>query len=582
MIATELNPANEQAQVAAQEMDRAKAARLAEVGAEVARRRMDPLALYEPFPEQEAFHASMASERLLLGGNRAGKSVAGYIETARCALGRDPYKKFPTNRPLLVWLISYDEGQIGRTTHRLLFRPGAFRLIQDLDTGLWRAFRPWQDEDRETETRQAPPLIPERYAPPSSFSWRKLGPRIFEVCRLKFPKHHPMDGTEIWAFPSGGEPPTGDPVDLIHIDEDLKFARHVAEFQSRLSDHKGRLIWTARPHMTNTALIRMSKRAEEQEDRPKPDVQQFRLVYSKNPHIDADEKRKRLEGWSEVERRARDLGEFLFDTVLMYPSFHIDTHGVPARREEDRTALDDLLAKRQVPNNATRYMIVDPGHTVCAVLFAFVPPPVYGDVVVAYDELYLKQCDAVKFAKAVETKVAGHHFHAFIIDDHGSRVTGAGSGLTIRYQYSEELRKRKIRSKVTGHGFIKGSDDVLGRAMEVRNWLTRRSDGTTRFRIMRDALPNMIHEFGSYRKRVAADEMLDKALQSNDHLMNCLEYFAAYNPRYHAPPRFQPSQSPVLVEFRKWQKSPDFQSDEDRFLHGPAGGSVYLGAGTGV
>ncbi len=502
---------------------KARAARLGDVGAERTRRRKDALRLYEPMVEQEAFHQSLATERLLRGGNRGGKSVAGYIEDARCALGLDPHNKFPIDRPLRIWLICYNEGQIGRTAYRLLFCRGAFDIIRDLKTGEWRSYQPWDPEDvaREQEVKPAPPLIPPRFAPPESFAWKDKGRRIFNVCRLKFPPGHPMDGTEIHAFPSGGEPPSGDPVDLIHIDEDLVYARHVAEYQSRLSDTKGRLIWTARPHMRNDALIRMSVRAEEQADRAQPDVEEFRLTYSSNPFIDSDEKRKRLEGWSEEERRARDAGEFLFDTVLMYPSFHMDVHGIPAKH--GRTKLDEMLADRQVPPNATRYMVVDPGHTVCAVLFAFVPPPGYGDVVVAYDELYLKQCDAAKFARAVEPKVAGHQFHAFIIDDHGSRVTQLGSGLTVRQQYSDELRARRIASRITGHGFLKGSDDVPARSAEVRRWLARRPDGTTRFRFFRDTMPNLVSEFRNYRKRIGVDETQDKPVPGKDHLCDCFD-----------------------------------------------------------
>jgi hypothetical protein len=47
-----------------------------EVQAELASRRLESLRLYRPMPHQEEFHKCMASERIVLGGNRGGKSLA--------------------------------------------------------------------------------------------------------------------------------------------------------------------------------------------------------------------------------------------------------------------------------------------------------------------------------------------------------------------------------------------------------------------------------------------------------------------------------------------------------------------------
>ena len=490
--------------------------------------------------------------------HNSGKSLAAFIETARAATGRDPYGKYPTDRPLRIWIICYEEGQIGRTAYRLLFKPGAFKIIRDLQTGHWRSWRPWDrwDAAREHETQPAPPLIPPRMAPETAFGWKDKARRIFNICRLVFPPGHPMDGTELHAFPSGGEPPMGDPVDVIHIDEDLKYARHIPEFEARLSDNRGRLFWSVFPYTANDALVRMSKRAEEQNDLEFPDVEEFRLTFSDNPFIDPDEKRKRLSGWTEVERLARDLGEFLLDAVRMYPRFHVDIHGIPRKTETGK--LEAALELKQIPAHWTRYMSVDPGTVVTAVLFAAVPPPEeFGDAVVCYDELYLKRADAVVFAEAVAKKVEGQQFRAFIIDDHGSRSQEAGSGLSVRHQYTDELRKRDIRSETTGNGFYKGSDDWAGRAMEVRRWLQADQYGHTRFRLMRDALPNMVSEFAQYQMRIVRggeEPTSERPVPGHDHLMNALEYLAAYNPRY-TPPRKAPRETPPIVaDFRRLLK----------------------------
>lgn len=554
--------------------------RMQELSAERARRSEEALQIYEPMEKQDAFHRSEASERVVIGGNRAGKSLAAFAEDARCALGLDPYKKYPTHRPLQIWIIGFDEGHLARVVYRMLFQPGAFRVIRDLETGKLRTFKPWDAEDvaRGRESRPAPPLIPSRFAPERAFAWKDKARRIFTVVRLQFPDGHPMDGTEIYCFPSGGEAPQGNAVDLIHIDEDLKYARHVAEYQARLSDNEGgKLIWSAMPHMKNDALIRMVGRAEEQEEDEKPDVEKFQFTFSGNQYIDTEQKRKRLSGWSEDERRLRDQGELTLDITQMYPEFDLEIHGVPSKFNKNR--VERYLLAGQPPQNWTRYMSVDPGHSFCAVIFAAIPPPEIGNFVLIYDELYLRKCTAAKFADGVFAKAENQEFRAFIIDDHGSRVREAGSGLRIRDQYSQELRRVGIRSEITSFGFIKGSDDIFGRTTEVRRWLSLRDDQTTRFRIVGQNCPHVLREFRLYKKRVSADETQDQPIKANDHTMNALEYLAAYNPRYYKPLRNVPEESAVYKEFESWQQKPHSITGRDRFFRGSSGSSIYLGPG---
>jgi hypothetical protein len=550
-------------------------ARLRQIHEELTHRKMEALRLYEPQAEQAAFHASLASERIIRGGNQSGKSLAAFVETARAAVGADPYGKYPTDRPLTIWIFAYNALQIGRTVNRLLFRDGAFYMIQDEVTCQWRAYRPWDPKDRarQKEAKLTPPLIPRRFIDVDGFSWHKKKEAIFSRCELFFGDGHPMNGTEIYAFTSNSEPPQGDPVDLVHIDEDLQYPRYVAELEARLSYRKGRLIWSVFPHNRNTALVDMVKRAEEDSRIENPDVEEFRLTFSGNPYIDDDEKRKRIKGWSPLERKARDDGEFLLDEILMYPTFHIETHGTPQVDAENKpkTRIDDLLASRQVPSDWTRYVVVDPGHGVGAVLFAAVPPPSVGDYVVAYDELYLKHCTDVMFAEEVEKKYT-HPFHAFIMDDHFGRQTQAG-GKTVMQQYSEELKKRNIASTLTNHGFIRGSDDVPGRCAAVRRWLAIRDDGTTKFRIMKGCLPSMEREFSLYQKVVTNEEAQDRPVKNkNDHLMNCLEYLAAYNPKYVPPPPVKHEKSAAYEAFQEWLKK----------RKKPFRGGIHLGPGQGA
>lgn len=535
-------------------------------------RAREALRLYEPTPVQDAFHRSTATERLVIGGSRAGKSLACYVELARAALGVDPYQKYPTDRPLTIWLLCYEEGNIGRTAYRMLFKPGAFQIIKDRATGRWRTWHPWDPDDksREKEARPAGPLIPRRHAPDSAFSWIKKRQRIFRKVELWIGDDHPMNGTEIYVFSSASEVPMGDPVDLIMIDEDIQYADHYPELQARLSDRKGRLIWSAKPKTKNQAMINLSRRCDEQAEWQKPDAQQFRLVYSQNPYMDPEEVSKRLRNWTPAERRIHDYGEFALDLQLLYPEFDYDLHAVPWLGEDQR-GIDVVLGDGSIPEDWTRIMSVDPGFAVTAAVFLAIPPPLYGDFLVAYDELYMRECTPQSFADAVAQKAAGQQFYAFIIDDHGSRQRTAVTGKTVRQHYTEELAERQVRSRLTGSGFIKGSDDVAGRTMAVRRLLVMRKDGTSKFRILRGTCPNLLREFRTCRRRIVQGDVKDTRVDRDHHALDALEYAAAFGPHYVRPERTERDVPPVVAEYRRWQEA------ERRYR--PVG--IYLGPGKG-
>lgn len=531
---------------------------------EKANRRCSALNIYEPMPMQEAFHRSKASERLVRGGNRSGKSMSAFAETARAATGQDPHKKYDNTRALLIWIIGYGEDHIGATIYRMLFKAGAFRMIRDLKTGMWRAYRPEEDHAREGESRPAPPLIPASFI--KEWAWENKAKRVFSVCRLH-------NGTEIHAYTSKGEPKMGDPVDLIHIDEDIKYPRHVAEYQARLSDTKGRLIWSAFPHSANDALIRMSKRAEDDKDLDNPDVEEFLLTFSNNQHIPEDEKRKRLKGWNDEEKRARDRGEFTTDSVLCYPQFHLSVHGVPRTnmidemRHDPQFRLDVILESRQIPAHWTRYLVLDPGTSLCAILFAAVPPPDVGNFVVCYDVVYQRRSDAKRAAAEAARKMQGQAFEAFIIDERAARQTTMGLGMEVRQLYVNAFKELGlINHRSGGTGFIPGSDNIPARMMVVHDWLTIRADGTAKLRVMPETCGPMLDEFQRYKKKIMGDEVKDKPIDEHNHLMNALEYLAAFNPQYVPQEAIKKRPSAVFVAWQQFNKSKD-TSD----------GSVHLG-----
>ena len=96
-----------------------------EIRAELAERRLESLKLYRAMSHQEEFHKCMASERIVLGGNRGGKSLAVAVEAARAVTGQDPYGKYPKADGNLA-IVGRNWPHIGLVIYPILFKAGAF------------------------------------------------------------------------------------------------------------------------------------------------------------------------------------------------------------------------------------------------------------------------------------------------------------------------------------------------------------------------------------------------------------------------------------------------------------------------
>ena len=493
------------------------------------RRDCEALRLYEPLPFQDAFHSCMAKEALLQAGNQVGKSLAAFVEDARAATGKDPYGKYPKEDGIMVCL-GMDEGHIGRTIHKYLFRAGSFKIIRDPDTGRWRAWKPWIESDWENrkDAKPAPPLIPNRFV--KKFAWKKRAQHVFEMCELK-------NGWTIYAMGSKGDPAQGFQADLVHIDEDLEKPEWYDEMIARLSMRDGKLRWSALPHSKNDALVNLVDRAHDEKEMENPSTVIFRATIFDNPFMPEQVKTENVKRWQakgDDEYRKRALGEMVTDSILMYPTFAKDIHGA-IKFEDPRTKVQEILTQNDgiPPKDWCRYMVVDPGHAVCAVTFWAVPPENVGDYKICYDELYIQQCTAAKFAEAVRLKVDGFQFQSFIIDAHGGRLREIGSGVLPRTQYTNELAQRGVVSIETGSRFRSGSDDVPGREMRLRDWLRIRGDGTTRMMVVVQRCPNLCREFIRFKKKVVNGYVQDEGNRRGQcHAVETCEYAAAHGLKY--------------------------------------------------
>jgi hypothetical protein len=471
-------------------------------------------------PHQEEFHKSMVSERIVLGGNRGGKSLAVAVEAARAVTGSDPYNKYPQEGGNLA-IVGRNWPHIGLVIYPILFKAGAFRIIRDEQTGEWRSVQPGDDKEK---SKPAPPLIPPRLI--KDMSWVLKNAGYLNKVEL-------TNGWTIWCFSSEGEPPQGYQADLIWLDEDLNNERWVGECQARLADRKGRFVWSAMPHSKNDALLGLCERAEKEADKPDAIIRKFTFRFLDNEFIDSDEKRKNIERWSALgvdEVRMRAEGEFTTESTLMYPTFNSAVHIL--QREE--------LPAGVIPPDWTRYVAIDPGHAVMACIFGAVPPD--EKFLLIYDELYIRQCNALIFGEQFAAKADGQFFRNFIMDMHGGMLRDLGSGRLPHELYTEELKKRNIRSQISGFQFMPGSDDIPARTALVRQMLHIRGDGTVRLKVLEGSCPNLLREIKRYRKKTTTVNgqvfVTDEPQSRGDvHAVQSLEYLCAYEPKYHAPPK---------------------------------------------
>lgn len=434
-------------------------------------------------------------------------------------------------------MVSPNEAHIRDVIFPKLFKAGAFRMIRDKETKLWRSYRPLDPEDQGHihETKPCPPLITARFI--KDIAWRDKKGGIPSTISMK-------NGWQISFFVEKGTPQRGVAVDLVWFDEEIAGGSWYSEMSSRLLDREGKFIWSAAPQTGTQQLYELHRRAEEQLARP-PDrrtIIEFHVVLRDNPHINPLQKKMLAEKLTEDEARILIDGEYAILSYLVYPMFSKEKHGIQSF---------------DIPTNWTHYAIIDPGHQVCAVLFVVAPPPDHelGKHRIAYDELYLKQCSADMFAEAASPKITGRNFEGFIIDRKMTQQADIGTGKSLEMQYMEALQRRNLACNVSGHGFIWGSMDVRGRLSQSRSWLEPKHNGRPTFLYFKDILRFLVWEFERYHnKTIGKDKVLtDDPVRVNDHLMATVQYAAAHGCEYVPPPVGEPAPGGALALFNRWQ-----------------------------
>lgn len=515
---------------------------------------MEALRIYKPQPKQEEFHACKASEIIVVGGVRSGKSICVAAEIARAATGQDPHGKYPDG-PLTIVCVGRKWDHIGLVMYPLLFKNDAIQMIRDEETGEFRSLDMPRDAERKKNARPAQPFIPNRFVKSKAWHDRKMG----QCQRVEL-----NNGTVISFFSAEGDPPRGFKADIVWIDEDINDEMWVFEMQSRLADKKGRFIWSAMPDSDNNGLISLRDRAADAEDDENPIIRMFVMRHLDNPYIDDDEKAKNIQRWSaggsdELGKRAEGL--FASGTNLMYPTFSQAIHVV--KNEE---------YPREMWAEWTPYVAIDPGYTVMTTLFACVPPD--EKFILFFDELYIPQCNASIWADAFLKKAGNMPIYAGIIDMHGGTLRDIGGGRHPHELYSEHLQRAGFSFRFGGTKFIAGCDDKLMRATVMRERLHIKPDGTTGIKILEGKCPNLVKEIRKFRKKTTTVSGVKYVLDEPQTKRGCdtvqaAEYLVAYDPKYHAPPKIV-GPTPWWKRWLDTQEKHRRQQQGDFVLLGPS------------
>lgn len=535
----------------------------------IARQKLNALELFRPTEYQEAVVLCEESEVLVKGGTRSGKStivavmIAAYLLNVPITFA-DGTKHFVRElgwrkKAVIVWLIGLQLNHIGQTLYRLLRQKGAFDIVKDKKTGLWRAWQPGRipgDELIPDEERfPAPPLIPEREI--EQETWENKKEHKFTSMTMK-------NGSICYGFASTGDVKRGDPVNRIWIDENIANSDHYEEWQSRLSDRKGRIWWTSWPDMKTPAMLAVHRRAVAQMDefnrgvRKKLNIREFTFIGSKSPFIDEEEKIKRSEGWTENQSRARDFGEFITDTLVAYPEFNRNYHTVDygeGSPTNDKVTEAMRRLNWNAPYDWATYLILDPGTSRPALLWVAIPPRSFWDhdqpYHVVFREMNIPRIDAKEMAFRAKACDPGRPYVGFIGDAKAGDQTPPGFQWSIFAQYSSEFSKVGLRCLLTGDIFQRGETTWVTRAMKLKAWMRGRPCGRPQLRILTHMCPGLVKQLEETLKNVTKEDVQDKLAPGQAHdVLDCCEYYAGHDPVFVVPPPAPAPMDPGTVAYQ--------------------------------
>lgn len=449
------------------------------------------------------------------------------MEVAWAATNTHPYLFYPAEN-MRIMCVAKNIIKIGEVLYRKLFKRGAFDMVRDPETGM---FRPWNPKIDGWDKAQRVPCIPpidERAV--KTVAWERKG--------LDCPKKITLNnGCEITFWTADGKPPNGVDVDLVWFDEEVESQEWYDEMSARLIDRSGRFIWSATPQVATDTLWDLHERAQQEKGALRPKVEEFQFLLDDNPFLppEAVQDFKEKAAHDPENYEVRVLGKFKRNAIRVFPDFSEALH---------------VVDSFQIPSDWCHYLVVDPGFTNSVAIFFAVPPPKHemsGHVYV-YDSLYSQSQNVRDFANKLAVKVRNVPFQAFLIDDHGSRRSEV-NGKTIKEQYAEQFKLCQLRSIETQSDFIpmgrneeKFGKKVLGDQLsQVRRWIWTEPELGDRpvLQVFRENT-DFIYEMKHYSNKVVDGKVIDEPnSRKHSHGPDCFRYAVLHGLPYVKPQPFK-------------------------------------------
>lgn len=506
------------------------------VAYEVLRRRRESLRLWRPMPIQEEFHACGAYIRIFRGGNRAGKTVTGCVELARCVTGQDPHKKYPKTGTAVV--VGKDTDALANVIFPKLFFEPAFDIIRDPQTGLWRSAQPWNEYDVEHKHlwKPAPPLIPRRFCDPNKdISYIRKG-----LPRTAFIKNGEVEW-KILFFSGESKPKPGFEADFGWPDEELLEQAWIQELRMRLIDRQGKMIWTLTAENMSAALQDLQVLMQQ----GKEDIVEFQAETTENVYLDQKAVELSTMGMTEEEYDVKIRGGMRTLHHLIFPEYEY--------KRRDGALGRHGCEPFPIPPHWNRYIAIDPGVNPAAAIYMAVPPPErdkaserwwqtectgefkipdeYWKFRYLYDESYLYRCNSDMLAEDIKVRVGDQRIHRFLIDPEAASKTEVASGLTIGEQYRQAFKRLGLESERQGCNFTEVGG---GRGMpKVRRDTMSRWLRDNRFKIMRDRCRMLDWEMKRWaHKKDRQGRLTDEPSSKNNHAIDAACYLFVFDPDY--------------------------------------------------
>lgn len=483
--------------------------------------------MYLALPEAYDFHASMAKIRIAEGSNRSSKTMSGAVEIARAVVGCDPFDKYPKTGNVIV--VGLKEDNIAMIWRKLA-EPGAFKIIPDEFTHLYRAVRPDPNDPLHLDPydlayrekwRDAPPLIPRRLLPENRIAWTDARNQVPRSART-------LTGWRIELRPSGSRPDQGDHYNIAWNDEEMERPDWYYEEVRGLTGldesprHTPRMIWTATSQVANPEFAELREKAISGSET----VARYVFLIKNNPYVPDVEKQNFYDSLPEAERQTRYHGIPSASMRAIYPSY--DPNGIHG-------------CERIIPLPKTwcRYVIVDPGTVALATMILAIDPDEKHCCMT--DAWVLRNCNTSEWAYSVKEREHGQKYEAFIFDEKAGKMRSYNNLTTPASQFWEALDAAGVVPRQIGplQGFFPGVNDVKARTIALNTWLAIRQEGpfrgTPTLQVFKGVCPELDKQI---RNAVTSLKDPEKRLKDVHHacdLLDDLEMAAAAKLRYYAP-----------------------------------------------